>query len=157
MEVTDVEVTPVVAPLERTVSGSHYRKDERGTAVVTVGTDGDVTGRVYSASVVDEGRRGRTFVSFLRDDLAPIVEGSELHAIEATWEAMFALTDRFMQSEVGDRSLFMHAVAAIDAALWDALGKEAGLPLYELWGGTETRCRSSASAATTRRARPTRT
>ena len=37
------------------------------------------------------------------------------------------------------------ALAAIDIALWDLMGKSAGLPLYQLWGGSTDRILSYAS------------
>jgi L-alanine-DL-glutamate epimerase-like enolase superfamily enzyme len=33
-----------------------------------------------------------------------------------------------------DRGLALQAIAALDTAIWDALGRAAGLPLYRLWG-----------------------
>jgi L-alanine-DL-glutamate epimerase-like enolase superfamily enzyme len=135
MKVTEVTVTPVVAPLDRPISGSHYRKAERGTAIVRIETEGDVVGEAYSASIVGTPERRETVVRLLRDDLLPIVRGRKLLSIEATWEAMFSLVDRYMPSGKGERSLLMHALAAVDAALWDAIGKAAGVPLYRLWGG----------------------
>jgi L-alanine-DL-glutamate epimerase-like enolase superfamily enzyme len=34
-----------------------------------------------------------------------------------------------------DRSLALQAMACVDSAIWDAVGKAVGLPLYQLWGG----------------------
>jgi L-alanine-DL-glutamate epimerase-like enolase superfamily enzyme len=33
-----------------------------------------------------------------------------------------------------DRGLALQAIAAVDTAIWDALGRAVGLPLYRLWG-----------------------
>jgi L-alanine-DL-glutamate epimerase-like enolase superfamily enzyme len=33
-----------------------------------------------------------------------------------------------------DRGLALQAIAALDTAIWDALGRAVGLPLYRLWG-----------------------
>ena len=49
----------------------------------------------------------------------------------ACWEAMKPLTFDILR----DRDLLMQAISAVDAALWDALGKALDLPLYVLWGG----------------------
>ena len=135
MRITEVEVTPVVAPLGRVVSGSLYTKEYRGAPVVTIHTDEGVTGQVYSGDKLDTGATGRQLVSFLREELAPILEGRDLLSVEPVWEEMFARTERFMASAASEKRLFMHAIGAMDTALWDTIGKAAGVPLYRLWGG----------------------
>lgn len=136
MEITDLEVRPVSAPLGRVVSGSHYTKEQRGTLVLTVRTDEGVTGHVYSGDALDvDTSRGARLVRFVREDLAPVVEGSDLFTIESIWEGMFAKTEQFVGSESTDRKLFAHAIGAVDTALWDTIGKATDVPLYKLWGG----------------------
>ena len=41
----------------------------------------------------------------------------------------------------------MHAISAIDIALWDLLGKSLGRPLWQLWGGGDDHVPSTAAAA----------
>lgn len=135
MEIKSVEVTPVRAPLKRTVSGSHYTKTHRGTVVVRIETDEGVTGHIYSGDVLDLTAKGRKLINFLRNELVPIVEGEELFSVRALWEQMFERTERFMSSEGTDRWLYMHAIGAMDTALWDTVAKAADIPLYQLWGG----------------------
>lgn len=127
MKVTQLSVTPVSCPLDRVVTGSHYVKDRRSTVVVTVETDEGVVGRTYSG---DERDGQDELVRLIRDVLAPIVEGRDVFSTEQLWEEMVAESPF-----AGNKNLFMHALSAIDTALWDTIGKALDIPLYELWGG----------------------
>jgi D-arabinonate dehydratase len=50
---------------------------------------------------------------------------------EGCWQAMLKPSFNILR----DRKLAMCAQACVDSALWDAVGKAVGQPLYRLWGG----------------------
>ena len=60
------------------------------------------------------------------------------HCIGADPTAISALTENLMRRTygVGRSGPVMYAVSGVDIALWDILGKAAGLPVYKLLGGT---------------------
>jgi len=136
MRITDIAVTPVAVPMETEIKGSSYQKTHRGTVVVTLETDGDVTGHVYSGDILDtEIDKAAQLVSFIEDDIAEALVGEELFAIEANWETLMARTRKLFAYQPGARQLLIHAIGAVDIAMWDAIGKATGQPLYRLWGG----------------------
>ena len=57
--------------------------------------------------------------------------GKDAFNIEGCWEAMRKPSNNILR----DRKLAMCAQACVDSALWDAVGKALGDPLYKLWGG----------------------
>jgi L-alanine-DL-glutamate epimerase-like enolase superfamily enzyme len=57
------------------------------------------------------------------------VLGRDATAIEAIWRDLWRAT-----LTAGRGGIAMMAISALDIALWDALGKRAGLPLHRLWG-----------------------
>ena len=63
-------------------------------------------------------------------ELAPLVVGEDPTQIEYIWKKLF---DRTRQH--GRGGIIMSAMSGIDIALWDILGKVAGLPVYKLLGG----------------------
>jgi mannonate dehydratase len=67
--------------------------------------------------------------SYLQDHVVPNLIGRDAGRIEDTWQFLH----RGAYWRRGP--VTMTAIAAVDVALWDILGKMAGLPLYQLLGG----------------------
>jgi len=67
--------------------------------------------------------------SYLKDHLVPNLIGRDAGRIEDTWQF-------FYRGAYWRRGpVTMTAIAAVDVALWDILGKMSGQPLYQLLGG----------------------
>ncbi|MEO8360160.1 MAG: mandelate racemase/muconate lactonizing enzyme family protein [Vicinamibacteria bacterium] len=73
----------------------------------------------------------RVHVQIIKDILAPILIGQDARQVEALWERMYR-SERVRGYSTGDQ---IEAIAGIDIALWDLLGKYAGVPVYQLLGG----------------------
>lgn len=73
--------------------------------------------------------REMAVASYLEDHVVPNLIGRDAAAIEDTWQFLY----RGAYWRRGP--VTMTAIAAVDVALWDILGKFAGLPLYQLLGG----------------------
>src|ERR1700676_3161062 len=72
--------------------------------------------------------RGLGVASYLSDHLFPILIGRDARRIEDTWQYLY----RGAYWRRGP--VTMAAIAAVDMALWDILGKSAGMPVYQLLG-----------------------
>jgi len=64
------------------------------------------------------------------EDLKPLLIGEDPTRIEYLWQIMFR--QHFWHSNGIVRAT---ALSGIDIALWDILGKVAGMPCHKLWGG----------------------
>ena len=71
----------------------------------------------------------RTIGACLEEMVAPFAVGRDATEVEAIWHGLWreAIT-------AGRGGVVMMAISALDIALWDAVGKRAGLPLHRLWG-----------------------
>jgi L-alanine-DL-glutamate epimerase-like enolase superfamily enzyme len=95
-------------------------------------------GRVFVALKLrtDEGLVGisRSWgpqVPYLRDELIPIILGEDPRNVERLWAKLDAATI----TRLGHEPAMIAAIGALDIALWDLLGKSAGLPCWQLLGG----------------------
>jgi D-galactarolactone cycloisomerase len=132
MRVVKVETIPIVVPLAETFRGSKYQMSERATLVTRLHTDEGIVGEVYNG---DEVHTQVEIARIVREELFPLVEGRDPLLVEAAWGAMMPVTRDILR----ERKLVVMAMAAVDSALWDIVGKAAGLPLYKVWGGYRSR------------------
>ncbi|MBT4910260.1 MAG: L-rhamnonate dehydratase [Alphaproteobacteria bacterium] len=56
--------------------------------------------------------------------------GQNVTNVELIWDQMWRASMPY-----GRKGITIHAISAIDLAIWDAMGKDAGKPVYELLGG----------------------
>ena len=101
------------------------RVDERPQIIwVNIHADNGIIGlgeTWYAPTVVE---------SAIHDHFGPLLIGRDPRKVELHWHSMFNLSDH-----AGYGGAEMRAISAIDMALWDIKGQDAGLPIYELLGG----------------------
>jgi D-galactarolactone cycloisomerase len=128
LTIARVETVAMRVPLGREYRGSHYRMTHRSTIVTRVFTEEGIVGEAYAG---DEDAGLLEIEAIIRDEIAPKLVGADAMAIERCWELARPATFDILR----DRRLGLVACACIDAALWDAVGKALGQPLWRLWGG----------------------
>ncbi|MGI8713853.1 MAG: mandelate racemase/muconate lactonizing enzyme family protein [Solirubrobacteraceae bacterium] len=66
----------------------------------------------------------------LSHGIVDLLVGRDPREVATLWEDLYRLT-----LYAGHRGAYLHAISAIDIALWDILGKSTGLPVHTLLGG----------------------
>jgi L-alanine-DL-glutamate epimerase-like enolase superfamily enzyme len=95
--------------------------------VVQVFTDAGITGIGESHAPMAP----QVTKSIIEHVLAPALIGQDPRSVDVLWEKMYS-TMRLRGHGTG---FMTEAIAGVDIALWDILGKTVGLPLYQLLGG----------------------
>jgi L-alanine-DL-glutamate epimerase-like enolase superfamily enzyme len=104
----------------------HAFGDARNILALEVETKGGITGLGYLFVF----RPGLRSVAALLDEaIIPRLIGKDATAVEAIWHDLWRATATY-----GRGGIATMAQSALDVALWDAVGKRAGLPLHRLWG-----------------------
>ena len=129
LKIERVETIPIRVPLPFTYSGSTYRMRNRCTIVTRLHTEAGLVGEAYNAD--EDSPMQETVLAILRDEVAPRVIGMDALLVERCWEAMLPPT----YDQLRPRWPTMQAIASIDTAIWDVVGKALGQPLWRLWGG----------------------
>lgn len=123
-----IDTIPLRVPLARTYRGSHYQMSHRSTIVVRVLTESGIVGEAYAG---DEDGGLAHIDGIIRNEIAPVLIGEDAFATERCWELARPATFDILR----DRRLGLVATACVDTAIWDAVGKALGQPLWRLWGG----------------------
>jgi len=123
-----IETIPLRVPLKHLYKGSYYKMRNRCTIITRIHTADGVSGEAYNADTDEEQHE---VLAIIHDEIAPLVTGMDVRQVERIWHAMLPVT----LDQLRDRAIPMQAIACVDSAVWDAVGKHAGQPLWRLWGG----------------------
>lgn len=127
MKISHIETIPVRVPIDQqlAIQGSRGSHTESPFVLVKVHKDEGVIGfGEVSCTPIWSGEDQTTAVHCITAYLAPLLIGEDPTAIER-------LTLRMHRGIAGHP----FTKAGVEIALWDVLGKIAGLPLYRLFGG----------------------
>jgi D-galactarolactone cycloisomerase len=132
LQVERIETLALRAPLPRRFAGSHYSMDNRCTIITRLSTSGGLVSEVYNG---DTDAEQHAIVAIIHDELAPALLGRSAADPEGAWRAMEPATNDILR----DRSLALQAIACLDTAIWDVVGKALGQPLFRIWGACTDR------------------
>jgi L-rhamnonate dehydratase len=102
---------------------SLFYADDLGPETVVVETDGGVTGYGY-------GGPGASF--FVDRHMPKLLVGEDPFRVDRLWDIMWRGSLYY-----GRKGAAVHAISAVDNALWDIVGKALKAPVYRLLGGTD--------------------
>jgi len=103
---------------------------------VRLDTDDGLEGLGYTYTV---GKGGCAIQALLATEIAPQLTGADPRRIEDLWQQMW-----WSLHYGGRGGPTVLAISAVDIALWDLRGKQAGEPLWRLLGGHSNRVRAYA-------------
>lgn len=125
MKITDIKTIPLYIPLKETPPFCANPKRRGYHLLIKVFTDEGIVGygEAYPFTT-------GAISAFIEEELKPHLVGENPLRIEKLWDMMYRL--RFGH---GTRGITIHAISAVEIALWDILGKYRNLPIYEMLGG----------------------
>jgi L-alanine-DL-glutamate epimerase-like enolase superfamily enzyme len=95
-------------------------------------TESGIVGEAYAG---DEDASLHEIQRVIDREIAPRLVGEDAARVERCWEIARPATFDILR----DRRVGLVATACVDAAIWDAIGKSLGEPLWRLWGGYRNR------------------
>jgi L-alanine-DL-glutamate epimerase-like enolase superfamily enzyme len=124
--VTDVHTGLYGVPNEEALADATQTFDELELVVAWIETSAGAEGVGFTYTI---GEGGAAILRYLDDVIVPKLRGRPVAPRRVYRELRDATTF------VGREGISEFAIAAVDVALWDAKGKEADRPLYDLLGG----------------------
>jgi len=133
MKITKLQVYILRAPdTGRPHWVSHFIVPKANEILVRLQTDDGVEGIGLATSYTPI----EAAIHAFRSGIGELIIGADALAPEQLYQKLFALTWQRLAHEKGwSREALVRISSAVDIALWDIMGKVAGLPLYRLFGG----------------------
>ena len=124
MKIDRITLNPLSIPLKQVFKTARGEKTHANSVIITLHTDTGLVGWGEASSSPYITGATQTSNMAIAQDLAALIKGKDPLAIEARMQDINGFI-------AGGSSIS----AAFDMALYDLLGKAAGLPLYQLLGG----------------------
>jgi L-alanine-DL-glutamate epimerase-like enolase superfamily enzyme len=119
-------------PLEPPIADARNEIRGRSCLIVRLETEDGVVGFGEAASFAASGRLAAAALQ----QLTPLLKEHDSRHISKVYDDTYHLTQHY-----GRRGVVISALSAVDVALWDIMGKRAGLPLNQLFGSSRDRIR----------------
>lgn len=137
MRIKNVEAIPLVRDLEEVFKGGTYKITSRNTIVTRVELDNGVVGEIFGG---DEDQYHFEICRLVNSIYRGLLVGEDVRDVESHWQRMWEtrvdLNNRGIHAlDMAKHCAQTQAIAAVDMALWDALGKSLNQPVYKLLGG----------------------
>lgn len=125
MKIRTVQAVTCRIPLAHPIDLGALHIPHREYVIVTIETDEGIHGVAYGLT------RDTPIAAIVQNNLAPLLVNEDPLLTERLWYKMYNAT-----LPAGQRGIVMRALSLVDIALWDIKGKAAGLPVYQLLGGS---------------------
>ena len=126
MKITDVAAFPLRCTIREPFAYSQKWFTARTALLVKVTTDEGIVG--WGEAFCHDA--GPALAALIERVFRPLIVGKDALAREVIWEHLYNHS-----RDYGQRGLTAIALSGIDIALWDIVGKAAGLPIHALLGG----------------------
>jgi L-alanine-DL-glutamate epimerase-like enolase superfamily enzyme len=144
MKITTVKATWVQVPIppERQHLSDFGKQPSFDSVIVRIETDAGLTGWGEAKAGVASTAACGGLAAIINLDFAPLLVGQDPRDISRLWDTLynmprqgFAVTEGHVFPTLGRRGLSISAIAGVDLALWDILGKSLDAPVWRLLGG----------------------
>src|SRR3712207_981366 len=115
MRIERVEAIAIEIPLPKRFAGSVYAMTTRCAVITRIRTGDGLVSEVYNG---DNREHGPEIVRIITEEIAPRILREGAGAYERIWDRAQAIT-----IPNRDRKVAMEAIACVDPAVWDLLGK----------------------------------
>jgi L-alanine-DL-glutamate epimerase-like enolase superfamily enzyme len=144
MKITSVLATWVHVPIpyERQHTSDFGRIASFDSVIVKVETDGGLVGWGEAKAGVGSAASAHGLAAIINLDYGPLLVGQDPRDVSRLWDVMYntpregyTVERGHVLPQLGRRGLSVSAIAGVDIALWDLLGKSLGAPVWRLLGG----------------------
>jgi len=144
VKITAVRATWVHVPIpyERQHVSDFGRIASFDSVIVKVETDHGLVGWGEAKAGVGSAASAHGLAAIVNRDYAPLLVGQDPRDVGRLWDVLYstpreghALARGHALPQLGRRGLSISAIAGVDLALWDLLGKSLGAPVWRLLGG----------------------
>lgn len=125
IKITDVIAHPLTQKLPKSTVTSWGTYEHVSLVLVEIRTDAGINGIGETLARFAP----KAYAELINNTLRPRLIGKPVHEISAHWNNM----RRALSGRCG--GMLIEAIAGVDIALWDILGKAANMPLWMLLGG----------------------
>jgi len=136
--IIEVNAISIERKLDKFFRGGTYRIDSRYTLITEIRLANGIVGQVFGG---DEERYQKDVCDLINGRFQELLIGEDALNVERLWHRMF--NDKKLGQanrgihvlDLANHAILMQAIAGVDMALWDAIGKSIGSPVSKLLGG----------------------